>query len=205
MEGAPSRGGITFESSRRWYDELRERYRPDPLKVLLVGESPPAPRGEAVPFFYADHLGADHLFRGVVEAVLGLDAQTLRREPKASILAELQERGLWLIHAVDEPVNRLPRPERRQRVTDGGERLVERCRQEAPEGGVAICHSFVYRSAAGPLRDAASDFYSTSPCPFPREGTGRGSCQSPSRARARGRSTQLTLGPEAGSSPEPLD
>ena len=77
----------------RWYEELRERYRPDPLKVLLVGESPPAPRGEAVPFFYADYLGADNLFRGVVEAVLGLDAPTLRREPKARILAELRSTG----------------------------------------------------------------------------------------------------------------
>lgn len=158
------------ENSRRWYDDLRRRYRPDRLKVLLVGESPPAPRGDAVPFFYADHLGADNLFRAVVETVLGLDAQTLRREPKARVLAELQERGLWLVDAVDEPVNHLSMPERRQRVRGGVEGLVERCLQESPKGGVAICHGLVYRSAAGPLRDAGIRLLHDEPLPFPSRG-----------------------------------
>ncbi len=158
------------DNARWWYDELRERYRPAPLKVLLVGESPPAPRGEAVPFFYADHLGADNLFRGVVEAVLGLDAETLRREPKARILAELQERGLWLVDAVDEPVNHLPMPERRERVRGGVEGLVERCLRESPERGVAICHGLVYRSAAGPLRAAGVRLLHDEPLPFPSRG-----------------------------------
>lgn len=152
------------------YEELRSRYRPDPLEVLLIGESPPAPRGDAVPFFYADHLGADNLFRGVSEAVLGLDSLTLRREPKSRVLSELQARGLWLIDAVDEPVNQLPMPERRARVRDGVARLVSRCLAEQPRRGVIVCHGLVYRYVGQPLREAGVTVLHDEPLPFPSRG-----------------------------------
>jgi hypothetical protein len=152
------------------YEQLRSPYRPDPLKVLLVGESPPAPSGEAVPFFYADHLGADHLFRAVAEAVLGLDRQSLRREPKAQVLSAFQKRGLWLIDTVDEPVNQLPMRERRQAVRGGVERLVTRCVAEAPRKGVIVCHGLVYRYAANPLKEAGVTLLHDEPLPFPSMG-----------------------------------
>lgn len=152
------------------YEELRSRYRPDPLEVLLIGESPPAPSGEAVPFFYADHLGADNLFRGVAEAVLGLDRQTLRREPKARVLSAFQEHGLWLIDTVDEPVNQLPMPERREAVRGGVEQLVSRCVAEAPREGVIVCHGLVYRYAADPLKEAGLTLLHDEPLPFPSMG-----------------------------------
>jgi len=149
------------------YEQLRSRYRPDPLEVLLVGESPPAPSGEAVPFFYADHLGADNLFRAVAEAVLGLDRQILRREPKARVLSAFQERGLWLIDTVDGPVNQLPMRERRQAVRGGVEQLVTRCVAEAPRKGVIVCHGLVYRYAANPLKEAGVTLLHDEPLPFP--------------------------------------
>jgi hypothetical protein len=31
------------------YEQLQSRYRPDPLEVLLVGESPPAPNADIGP------------------------------------------------------------------------------------------------------------------------------------------------------------
>lgn len=152
------------------YEELRRRYRPDPLEVLLIGESPPAPRGEAVPFFYADHLGADNLFRSVAEAVLGLDREALRREPKARVLSELQARGLWLIDAVDEPVNHLPMPERRQRIREGVGHLVSRCAAEDPREGLVICHGLVYRCAVDRLKEAGLKVLHEEPLPFPSMG-----------------------------------
>ncbi len=152
------------------YEQMRSRYRPDPLEVLLVGESPPAPSGGAVPFFYADHLGADNLFRAVAEAVLGLDRQTLRREPKARVLSAFRDLGLWLIDAVDTPVNQLPMPERRQAVRGGVEQLVRRCVAESPQGGVVVCHGVVHRYAAEPLKEAGVVLLHDDPLPFPSMG-----------------------------------
>ncbi len=123
-----------------------------------------------MPFFYADHLGADNLFRGVAEAVLGLDRHTLRREPKPRVLSALQERGLWLIDAVEEPVNQLPMPERRRRVREGVDALVSRCVTEAPRRGVVVCHGLVYRYAATPLREAGVNLLHDEPLPFPSRG-----------------------------------
>jgi hypothetical protein len=151
------------------YEQLRSRYRPDPLEVLLVGESPPAASGEA-PFFYADHLGADNLFRAVAEVVLGLDRQILRQEPKAQVLSAFQKSGLWLIDTVDEPVNQLPMRERRQAVQGGVEQLVTRCVAEAPLAGVIVCHGLVYRYAADPLREAGVTLLHDEPLPFPSMG-----------------------------------
>jgi hypothetical protein len=35
----------TESEGLHWYDELRERYRPRRLRILLIGESPPDPGG----------------------------------------------------------------------------------------------------------------------------------------------------------------
>jgi hypothetical protein len=53
-----------------WYAELRERYRPEHVKLLLIGESAPDPGAAERRFFYAPTLtSADNLFRGVVLAL----------------------------------------------------------------------------------------------------------------------------------------
>ncbi len=80
--------------------------------------------------------------------------RVLRRELKARVLSAFQERGLWLIDTVDEPVNQLPMRKRRQAVRGGVEQLVTRCVAEAPLAGVIVCHGLVYRYAADPLREA---------------------------------------------------
>jgi hypothetical protein len=54
------------------YDELRERYRPGRVVLLLIGESAPDPAGAARRFFYAPTLTRhDNLFRGVIGALYG--------------------------------------------------------------------------------------------------------------------------------------
>ena len=59
-------------SELSWYEQLRQRYRPQRLSVLLIGESPPDPGVGARRFFYAPTLAAaDNLYRGVAAAVYG--------------------------------------------------------------------------------------------------------------------------------------
>lgn len=58
-----------------WYDELRERYLPPTLEVLLVAESPPDPGDRERRFFYSPVLARhDNLYRGVAEALFGTDS-----------------------------------------------------------------------------------------------------------------------------------
>jgi hypothetical protein len=51
-----------------WYEQLRARYRPDRLQVLLIGESPPDPGARQRRFLYAPALQIDNLYRGSPKA-----------------------------------------------------------------------------------------------------------------------------------------
>ena len=78
----------------RWYDELRNEYRPERVEVLLVAESPPDPGPGARRFFYSPTLTADNLFRGVALAAFGLDKAALARTSKVAVLEQLQVAGV---------------------------------------------------------------------------------------------------------------
>ncbi len=152
--------------SRSWYDELRSAYRPEHLRVLLIGESPPDPGIGARRFFYAPKLSIDNLYRGVAQAVYG-------REPgfdvraKPEILRRLQQDGFWLIDAVEQPVNKVSAPLRRESIAQAVPGLVDRCLELAPERGVVICHGLVYRLAAPELRARGVTILHREALPFP--------------------------------------
>ena len=48
--------------SASWYEQLRQRYRPELLRVLLVAESPPDPGSGPRRFFYSPTLTIDNLY-----------------------------------------------------------------------------------------------------------------------------------------------
>lgn len=147
-----------------WYEELRQRYRPQRLRVLLIGESPPDPGSGARRFFYAPTLSHDNLFRGVARAVYG-DAVDLHN--KAAVLERLRADGFWLVDAVQQPINRTTSSARRRAIAAAVPQLVERCRQLAPERGVIICHGVVFGLAAPALRQADVPVLHDAALPFP--------------------------------------
>jgi hypothetical protein len=87
---------------------LREEYRPDPIRVLLVGESPPA----SGKFFYAAN---SRLYAATLEAfsrfVPGL-------QPK-DFLKEFKRMGFYLMDLCNEPVNHLRDPDRLEKRVQG--------------------------------------------------------------------------------------
>ncbi|HRE03243.1 MAG TPA: hypothetical protein PLV68_18240, partial [Ilumatobacteraceae bacterium] len=90
----------------RWHEELRELYRPRHLRVLLIGESPPASDNRARRFFYAPELtGHDSLFRSAALAAYGYTKADLAERSKTSVLLRLQADGIWLIDAVEHAIN----------------------------------------------------------------------------------------------------
>lgn len=149
-----------------WYDELRERYRPERLRVLLVAESPPDPGAAERRFFYSPVLRADNLYRGVAQALYD-EREDVDVLDKRAVLERLKSEGFWLIDAVDEPVNRLGSAARTRAIADGVPRLVDRCIELAPELGVIVCHAKVYAAAAPSLRHAGVRVLHDEPLPFP--------------------------------------
>ncbi len=98
--------GAATDDREEWYEELRQRYRPSQLRILLVGESPPDPGADERRFFYAPTLARyDNLYRGVASALYG-DDSSFRVERKEEVLQRLSADGFWLIDAVEHPINK---------------------------------------------------------------------------------------------------
>ncbi len=134
------------------YAELRWANKPDPVRFLLIGESPPDPEDGPIRFFYSPEFRPpENLYVGVVEALLG-GAFDVRDKP--ACLAELRRRGWWLLDATDEPVNHRTKRERRAAVRRGFEELrgLLRDPQVRPSVGVVICKASVYKQLANPIR-----------------------------------------------------
>ena len=158
-------GWLDRGETQTWYEGLRDGYRPEVVRVLLIGESPPDPGDGERRFFYAPTLSRDNLYRGVAEAVYGDRGIDLR--DKTRVLELLREDGFWLIDAVPEPVNRLSAYARRAAIKQAAPALVDRVREIAPERGVVICHAKVYEATAPALRAAGVQILHDAPLPFP--------------------------------------
>ena len=151
-----------------WYETLRNLYRPDQVRVLLLAESVPDPARGNRRFFYNGELtGHDNLFRGVALAQYGLGGDALRQMSKSEVLQRLKLDGFWMIDAVHYPVNHLGSGERRRAIRDAIPAIVERVGQVQPTVGVFICTTPVYRLTADALRVAGVKVLNTTPAPFP--------------------------------------
>lgn len=129
-----------------WYEKLRHEYRPERIRLLLVGESAPDPRGGDRRFFYSATLSQhDNLYRGVSSALYGLDVEFDVNQKKGN-LQRIKDDGVWLIDAVETPVNSQTKSARRKVIRAAIPNLVKRCRELDPSVGVLICHTVVFEA-----------------------------------------------------------
>jgi hypothetical protein len=152
-----------------WYSELRERWRPKHVRLLLIAESAPDDRGDPARrrFFYADSLGPDNLFGGVVAAMYGATRDDLKRDGKRPWLERLREDGFYLIDLAPFPVNvGLSTGARRQVLRASIPGCVDRARALSPDG-IVVVKKNLHRMLAGPLRDAGLPLLHNEPIAFP--------------------------------------
>lgn len=150
-----------------WYEQLRAQYRPRPVEILLIAESPPDPAGGERRFFYLPKLSRhDNLYRGVAEAVYGLDPNVRLRD-KASVLDRLRDDGYWLIDAVRQPINRAGASAKRRAVKGELPDLLARACAADPQRGVIVCHGEVYKVVAPELKSSGIPVLHDKPLPFP--------------------------------------
>lgn len=149
-----------------WYDELRNRYRPDDVRLLLIGESPPDPGSADRRFFYSPTLTYDNLYRGVAEALYGNDPG-FNISAKPAVLDRLRADGVWLIDAVEHPIDKHASKPRREAIRNAVPGLVSRVQALRPKVGVLVLHSVVYKNTAPALRAAGIQLLHDQPIPFP--------------------------------------
>lgn len=161
--------GVVSDTEDTWYEKLRAEYKPESVRLLLIGESAPSDHGgtRRRNFFYADHLGYDNLYRGVVEALYGLRGLRAKSHDKRPCLRRLQTDGVFLIDLVTYPVNDLKNRAARQAVLEENvPGCVERASGLDPEG-IILCSSGVLAALAGPLTTHSLPILHSKPLPFP--------------------------------------
>jgi hypothetical protein len=124
-------------------EQLRRKYRPEVVRLLLVGESSPA----GGTHFY---LANSNLFRGIRDAfelVFGRAAT-----PNGDEFLDLfSERGCWLIDLADRPVDQLATAPRQRYVQSGIQRVSGLIAETNPPHLVAV-----KKGIAGAVHKAAS-------------------------------------------------
>ncbi|MBE5513769.1 Uncharacterised protein [Mycobacteroides abscessus subsp. abscessus] len=134
-----------------------ERYRPDRVRLLLVAQAPPDADDRY--FYFTDVATQDSLFRSVARAILPHTEPT--RDNKASLLAQLRDRGVFLIDLKPDPVDGSP-------LSPCVPALLARIAELAPERIILIkadVHDVAYPALA-----AASLPVSKVRIPFPSSG-----------------------------------
>jgi hypothetical protein len=149
----------TPDDARRRREQAAALCRPADVQLLLVAEAPPSAPERY--FYFEDVREHDSLFRYVARAITG---QEPTRTSKAELLAQLRERGVFLIDLKQDPIDGSP-------LATEVEGLIERIREIRPDSIILIKAS-VYDAAFDPLRRAGLPVVDER-VPFPGSGQQR--------------------------------
>jgi hypothetical protein len=111
-------------------EKLRRRYRPARVRMLFIGESPPA----SGRFFYQEDSGLYRAVRGAF-----LNAIPLLRD--VDFLRSFRALGCYLVDLCGEPVDRLKRKQRAYACQEGEVRLRRTIQRLKPEIIVTVVRS----------------------------------------------------------------
>lgn len=153
---APHYSDEEREQVRARRERAAQQLKPETVDLLLVAEAPPSALDRY--FYFTDVPEQDSLFRYVCRGVLGREPT---REAKAELLAELRDRGVFLIDLQEEPRNEAP-------LSQFVPQLVERCKAVAP-GWIVLIKATVFDAAHDSLEGAGLPVSSVR-VPFPGSG-----------------------------------
>ena len=149
-----------------WYSQLRSMYKPDKVRLLLVGESAPASEGPKRRFFYSSPLTqADNLYRGVIEALYH-EKPGVAGDSKEPWLRRLQADGVFLIDLVPFPVNKLASGARSRALREAVPDCISHVGELRPEG-VLVCHGPTFSALRVGLLQSGAPLLHDVPIPFP--------------------------------------
>ncbi|MCE2467476.1 MAG: hypothetical protein J4G06_05575 [Caldilineaceae bacterium] len=143
-----------------------DRYRPDPVKVLFVAESPPDV--EERHFYFSNVPRADTLWVELTKVLYGDDFGVTKNERvrKAEWLARFQADGYWMIEAVPEPIHK---KRREAHILEHKDRVLEAIADSKPFRVVLIATP-VWRALEELLCAEGVPLVQAGPVPFPGHG-----------------------------------
>jgi hypothetical protein len=135
------------------------KYKPDPVRLLLVAEAPPCAPDR---YFYFEHVPThDWLFRYTWQGLTGTKPDSAR---KAEYLATLRDAGVFLIDLHEQNIAKPNLADLLPSVPG----LVDRCRSLHPER-IVLIKATVYDAAHAALRSAGQPVVDER-IPFPSSG-----------------------------------
>lgn len=149
-------------TSMESYEDIRAKYRPSHIKVLLIAESPPPGPDiqSSRQFYYTDRIRVDdRLFTNTIWALYPDTVKLTEAELEAekdTWLQRLKRDGVYMIEALETSQRHAVTKNRRQeRIREALPRLVERVRLLAEKDTkLVLIKSNVFEVAAEPLRAA---------------------------------------------------
>lgn len=132
------------------------RFKPEPVKLLIVAEAPPASLDRY--FYIPDVRAHDSLFRHVAAAILECEPT---RENKLELLGRLRNLGVFLVDLKLDPVDGSP-------LETHVPSLLRRLRRLEP-AKIILVKAAVHDAAHAPLRDAGLPVVAER-VPFPGSG-----------------------------------
>lgn len=144
------------------YDTIRQQYRPDHIKILLIAESPP-PAAEVQSsrqFYRSEQIRkGDRLFTNTIRALypetIDVSEPALEAD-KESWLRRFQADGFYMIEALETSQRHaVTKSQRQARIRESLPRLIERVQELADKDtGIILIKSNVFEVAAEPLQAA---------------------------------------------------
>jgi hypothetical protein len=157
------------------YEDVRQKYKPDHIKFLLIAESPP-PEPETQSsrqFYYTDRIRKDdRLFTNTIRALYpetaGLPEPEIE-EQKEQWLNKFKNDGWYMIEALEESqVHEVTKKQRREFIRQSTPRLIERVKELAGKNSkIILIKSNVFEAAAGPLKQAGFNVLNTELVDYP--------------------------------------
>ena len=164
-----------YHYSMSTYDKIREQYRPEHIKLLLIAESPPpSPEIQSSrQFYYTDRPREDdRLFTNTMRALYAEAAELSEPEleaHKTDWLRRFQQDGRYMIEALETSQHHdVTKHQRQERIGASLPRLIERVRTLAePDTKLILIKSNVFEVAAEPLRRAGFHVLNTELVDYP--------------------------------------
>lgn len=157
------------------YETVRQKYKPEHIKYLLIAESPPpAPYIQSSrQFYYSDRIRKDdRLFVNTIRALypetVGLKEVDLEHD-KAKWLHKFKNDGWYMIEALEESQKHgVTKSERQDKIAQALPRLLERVAKLAQKDTkIILIKSNVFEVAAEPLRQAGYRVLNTELVDYP--------------------------------------
>lgn len=157
------------------YDAIRQLYKPDHIKLLLIAESqPPASTIQSSRHFYRSDTVRkdDRLFTNTIRALYPETSDMLEADlekDKELWLRKLQSSGVYMIESLETSLaHEVTKKQRQALIREHLSSLIERVSLlVSPDTGVVLIKSNVFDVAADPLRLAGFTVLNTALVDYP--------------------------------------